>query len=103
MCMDFHTEEAVSVPETVSWLRPMLARCWLTSVTTCEARSARFVPQEAVGLQLVAAGAVVVTVATTAARAKTDSAPAARGVRVRLRICRSRTGSGAVNAVIGGR
>ena len=67
MCSDFQVEEAVSVEESVSWESPLLARCWLIRVTTCEARSARFVPHEAVGVQLTAAPAGAATTAATAA------------------------------------
>jgi hypothetical protein len=67
MCSDFHSDDAVSGDETASWERPLPARYWLISATTCEARSARFVPHDEEAVQFVTACAGGAETAATAA------------------------------------
>ncbi len=76
MCNDFHADDAVSVDETASCERPLPARYWLISDTTCEARSARFVPHDAVGVQFVTAFADGTTAAMPAASTPATSSSA---------------------------
>ena len=79
MCSDFQVDDAVSGDETASWDRPLPARYWLISVTTCEARSARFVPHDELGVQFVTAVARgTVTAATAASSARTEKTKAAK-------------------------
>src|SRR3954447_12580756 len=51
MWRDFQIAEFVSVGESFNAPRPYVARFWLTSVSTCETRSWRSVPQFDWGVQ----------------------------------------------------
>src|SRR6478609_3623645 len=86
MCNDFQRDDAVSAGETASLLRPRCDRKPLTSATTLDARSARFVPQRAGGSQIGAAAATGAVIPT--ATAKAASTTVARPKRyVQDRVC----------------
>ena len=56
MWSDFQSAEAASVGEIPSGASPSAWRCWLTSVTTCDANDALGVPHATSGVQLPTAG-----------------------------------------------
>ena len=57
MFIDFQTADRVSAPSTPSEPSPIEARCWLTSVTTWEAKLELIVPHDESGVHTLSARA----------------------------------------------
>src|SRR5574337_479267 len=85
MFIDFHTADAWSAPSVESCGTPIAARCWLTSVSTCEAKLELTVPQDESGLQTLSARAREVAGTRVSKRpAEKTTARAIRRCGVRL-------------------